>query len=225
MGESIPHSAPRDMTKLTIIARVPDSLVLAQSTDDGSTGDIEAEKRQAKSILRMLTASSPQEMRIDAGAHYFLYTILDSVCYMTLCESRYPKKLALSYLQDLAKEFSQLFGTQIDTTTRPFAFHTQFERFMVATKKLYVDTRTQRNLHKLTEELNDVQQIMSKNITEVLQRGSKLEDLSKQSESLSTESRKYRDDTAKLKYYAMLKKAIPFAVVGSIVTFLGWYML
>ena len=64
------------MTKLTIIARVPDALVLAQSTDDArcvvpcelavvrvngcSTGDIEAEKRQAKSILRMLTRSSPQ---------------------------------------------------------------------------------------------------------------------------------------------------------------------
>ena len=30
---------------------------------------------------------------------------------------------------------------------------------MVATKKLYVDTRTQRNLHKLTEELNDVHQV------------------------------------------------------------------
>jgi hypothetical protein len=41
-------------------------------------------------------------------------------------QARYPKKLALSYLHDLAKEFSQLFGTQIETTTRPFAFHTQF---------------------------------------------------------------------------------------------------
>merc|ERR1711907_241227 len=204
----------RVMTKLTMIGRVPDALILAQSTDDASTGDISAEKSQAKKILNMLTQSSPHEMRIDAGAHYFLYLVVDNVCYLTLCESRYPKKLALSYLQDLAKEFGQLFGTQVDTTTRPFAFHTQFERFMEATKKLYVDTRTQRNLHKLTEELN-----------EVLQRGAKLEDVSRQSEYLSVESKKYSDYTAKLQYYAMLKKAIPFVVVGSVVMFLGWYML
>merc|ERR1712166_89993 len=189
------------MTKLTIIARVPDALVMAQSTDDASTGDIEAEKRQAKSILRMLTKNSPQEMRIDAGAHYFLYVVLDGCCYLTLCEARYPKKLAMAYLHDLGKEFSQLFGTQIETTTRPFAFQTQFERFMEATRKLYVDTRTQRNLHKLTEELNDVHQIMTRNITEVLQRGNKLEDLAKQSEYLSVESRQYCDYTAKLKYF------------------------
>ena len=59
------------------------------------------------------------------------YLISDDVCYLTLCESRYPKKLALSYLQDLAKEFNQLFGTQIETTTRPFAFHTQFGALLV----------------------------------------------------------------------------------------------
>eukprot|EP00656_Telonema_subtile_P014268 TRINITY_DN1728_c0_g1_i1.p1 TRINITY_DN1728_c0_g1~~TRINITY_DN1728_c0_g1_i1.p1 ORF type:complete len:202 (-),score=54.26 TRINITY_DN1728_c0_g1_i1:165-770(-) len=196
-----------------------------RSTDDGSTGDIEPEKRQAKSILRMLTKHSPQEMRIDAGAHYFLYAVLDGCCYLTLCEARYPKKLAIAYLHDLAKEFNQLFGTQVETTNRPFAFQTQFERFMEATKKLYVDTRTQRNLHKLTEELNDVHSIMTRNITEVMARGGKLEDLAKQSEYLSVESKKYGDYTAKLKYYAMLKKAIPFAVVGSVVMFLCWYML
>eukprot|EP00658_Telonema_sp_P-2_P017982 TRINITY_DN1702_c0_g1_i1.p1 TRINITY_DN1702_c0_g1~~TRINITY_DN1702_c0_g1_i1.p1 ORF type:complete len:223 (-),score=61.56 TRINITY_DN1702_c0_g1_i1:408-1076(-) len=215
----------RAMTKVTYIARVPDALILAQSTDDSSTGDLEPQKRQAKQILRMLTHKSPPEMRIDAADHYFLYVIQDGCCFLTLSDGRYPKKLAISYLQDLAKEFNQLFGTRVETTTRPYAFQSEFERFMEATKKLYVDTRTQRNLHKLTEELNDVTQIMSRNINEVMQRGGKLEDLQKQSEYLSVEAGKYGDYTAKIKYYAMIKKAIPFAVVGSVVMFVGWYML
>eukprot|EP00656_Telonema_subtile_P014269 TRINITY_DN1728_c0_g1_i4.p2 TRINITY_DN1728_c0_g1~~TRINITY_DN1728_c0_g1_i4.p2 ORF type:complete len:102 (-),score=8.98 TRINITY_DN1728_c0_g1_i4:504-809(-) len=57
------------------------------------------------------------------------YAVLDGCCYLTLCEARYPKKLAIAYLHDLAKEFNQLFGTQVETTNRPFAFQTQFGVF------------------------------------------------------------------------------------------------
>ena len=42
---------------------------------------------------------------------------------------------------------------------------------MQKTKKTYMDTRTQRNLGKVKEELQDVQRIMVSNIDDVLQRG------------------------------------------------------
>mgnify|MGYP001988182781 CR=1 FL=1 len=38
--------------------------------------------------------------------------------------------------------------------------------FIQKTKRLYVDTRTQRNLNKLNEDLVDVQKIMTQNIQE-----------------------------------------------------------
>ena len=44
------------------------------------------------------------------------------MCYLTLAEKSYPKRLAFQYLEELQSEFSRLYGRQIDTATRPYAF-------------------------------------------------------------------------------------------------------
>ena len=48
------------------------------------------------------------------------------------------------------------------------------DNFIQKTKKVYEDMRTQRNLGKVTEDLVDVNQIMTKNISEILERGEKI---------------------------------------------------
>jgi hypothetical protein len=49
------------------------------------------------------------------------------------------------------------------------------DAFIQKTKKQYKDSRTQRNLNKLNEDLQDVTRIMNKNIQEVLGRGEQLD--------------------------------------------------
>jgi CO dehydrogenase/acetyl-CoA synthase gamma subunit (corrinoid Fe-S protein) len=49
------------------------------------------------------------------------------------------------------------------------------DTFIQKTRKLYVDTRTQRNLAKLNDELGEVHSIMTRNIQEVLGQGEKLD--------------------------------------------------
>ena len=49
------------------------------------------------------------------------------------------------------------------------------DTFISKTKKLYLDTRTQRNIAKLSEDLSEVHQIMTRNIAEVLGQGERLD--------------------------------------------------
>lgn len=49
------------------------------------------------------------------------------------------------------------------------------DTFIQKTKKLYQDTRTQRNISKLNDELYEVHQIMTRNVQEVLGVGEKLD--------------------------------------------------
>lgn len=49
------------------------------------------------------------------------------------------------------------------------------DTFIQKTRKLYLDTRTQRNLSKLNDDLYEVQQIMTRNIQEVLGVGDRLD--------------------------------------------------
>lgn len=44
------------------------------------------------------------------------------VCYLTMCDRAYPKKLAFQYLEDLKNEFERVYGNQIETAARPYAF-------------------------------------------------------------------------------------------------------
>lgn len=49
------------------------------------------------------------------------------------------------------------------------------DTFIQKTKKLFQDTRSQRNMAALTADLTEVHTIMSKNIAEVLGQGEKLD--------------------------------------------------
>lgn len=52
----------------------------------------------------------------------YSYIIEGRVCYLTMCDRSYPKKLAFQYLEDLKNEFERVNGNQIETAARPYAF-------------------------------------------------------------------------------------------------------
>ncbi len=61
-------------------------------------------------------------MSIESGPFTFYYVIEGDVCYLTLTDKAYPKKLAFQYLDELQSEFSRLYGPQIEGAVRPYAF-------------------------------------------------------------------------------------------------------
>ncbi|GJR53326.1 25.3 kDa vesicle transport protein [Tanacetum coccineum] len=143
------------------------------------------------------------------------------VCYLTMCDRAYPKKLAFQYLEDLKNEFERGYGNQIETAARPYAF-IKFDTFIQRTKKLYQDTRTQRNISKLNDELYEVHQIMTRNVQEVLGVGEKLDQVSQMSSRLTSDTRIYADKARDLNRQALIKKWAPVAIVLGVVFLLFW---
>ena len=97
------------------------------------------------------------------------------------------------------------------------------DTFIQRTKKLYVDTRTQRNLNKLNEELSDVQDIMKQNIQDVLGRGERLDTVMNKSSALRDASGKYAKDARHLNMLALLRKWAPIAAIGLVVFGCLWW--
>lgn len=138
-----------------------------------------------------------------------------------MCDRSYPKKLAFQYLEDLKNEFERVNGSQIETAARPYAF-IKFDTFIQKTKKLYLDTRTQRNLAKLNDELYEVHQIMTRNVKEVLGVGEKLDQVSEMSSRLTSDTRIYADKAKDLNRQAFIRKYAPVAIVIGVVIMLFW---
>ncbi|KAF9386531.1 SNAP receptor [Podila verticillata] len=201
------------MVKTTMIARVSDALPLAESMDDEQV-ELREYKSQAKLIFRKLNANSEKRCSIESGSYVFHYIIDHGVVHLCICERNYPRKLAFTYLDDLSKEFFMSYGNEIDRPgLRPYAF-VKFDTFMQKTKRLYQDTRTQSNLTKLHEDLQDVTKIMTRNMEDLLYRGETLDNLQGKSEMLLRDSAHYRKTARDVNLQALYRKYGPPAIAG-----------
>ena len=206
------------MVKLTLIARVRDGLPLAEGLDNDRESELFQYKSQAKAIFKKIAGNYPStkpppRVSIDSGKFVFHYVVdAYDVIYMALTEKQYPKKLAYGYLDELAKEFGTLYGQQVETVTRPYAF-IKFDSFIQKSKKVYLDSRTQRNMEKLNADLAEVHQIMTQNIADVLGQGQKLDRMTEMSNVLSHDAKQLAVKAKGLYHQALLKQYLPWIVI------------
>lgn len=174
------------MVRYTLIARVSDGLPLVQSSDNQNSPQLADFTTQAKLVVRRLGPGSETRCSIEGGAmtlHYLQCPPAPdpaAVVFVAICEKVYPRKLAFTYLDELAAEFTQSHGSKVpQRTLRPYAF-VAFDTFIQRTTRLYADARTAQsvkasNLDKLNDDLADVTRIMTKNMEDLLWRGDSLD--------------------------------------------------
>lgn len=74
-------------------------------------------------LKRIASAPAPaSRASLESGAFTFHYSIDGGVCYLTLAEKSYPRRLAHQYLEELQSEFSRLYGPEVEKVQRPYAF-------------------------------------------------------------------------------------------------------
>lgn len=112
------------MVLMTMIGRSEDGLVLCASTpaDSDLQGNSSVEyQNQAKQLFKTMRDNSPPQMTIETGPYVFHYLLENRICYICLCEKTFSKRLAFSYLEDLATEFQQKYGQELYRVVRPYA--------------------------------------------------------------------------------------------------------
>jgi len=200
------------MPLLTWVYRVSDPLILTAEENK----ELNEFSELAKKVFKTLRPASPQQQFIEAGDYYFLYLIENDICYLTLCDRSYPKKLAASYLDEIKKEFDIQYGPEVRMAERPYAF-IKFDTFIQRTKKLYLDTKSERNLDKVAKELSDAHRIMTKSIQDILGRGEKITNATRKTEQLLFDSRSYDRQAKWLNTTLFWRKWAPVMIVAFII--------
>lgn len=208
-----------------MIARVADGLPLAATMqeDEQSGRSILDYQNQAKMLFRKLGPQSPPKCSIETGPYLFHYLIEYEVCYLVLCEKTYSKRLAYSYLEDIAQEFHAQYGKRVNTVTRPYTF-IEFDNYIQKAKKQFSDSRSRRNLNVINNQLQDVQRIMVQNIDDVLQRGTVLSELDSKTQNLSMLTEKYKKDATYLNTKSMYVKAAVGGIVFLVFILYFWVL-
>ncbi|XP_023748083.1 25.3 kDa vesicle transport protein isoform X2 [Lactuca sativa] len=139
------------MVKLTVVGRVNDGLPISQGPLYEEDGDNTIYKQHAEFLLHEISMAAlpPSATTILLPHHHcFNYVVKNGVCFITLCDALYPRKLAFHYLQDLQKEFDKIDLSLVKQITKPYSF-IKFNNIICNIRRQYIDTRTQANLSKL----------------------------------------------------------------------------
>lgn len=210
---------------LTQVARISDGMPLVASQTPSAGIQVTAvHQQEAKDILRKITAGTPTKMSIVSGDMIFYYMTRDSLCFLTMTESRYPKRLAFLYLDEigdlvlseLVNEFDNQWRTEVDQTARPFRF-IHYDPLIQRKQRDFQDERQQRS--KLNDDLSEIQSIMKKNINDILDRGEKLDNVHNISQDLLKQSSGFKWGARKLTLQARLQQVLPMIVGGLIIVF------
>ncbi|GKZ01444.1 hypothetical protein MPSEU_001095100 [Mayamaea pseudoterrestris] len=173
-------------------------------------------------------------MSIQSGNMMFYYMARDNLCFLTLCEQSYPKRLAFLYLeqvadvftQEMIKDFGGNWRQAVDQAARPFAF-IKYDPVIQRKQRDFKDSNAPQQQFKsqLNEDLSEIHTIMKKNIDEILNRGEKLEHVSSISNELRAKSKDFKWGAKKLTWQARLQQYGPKGLIGIIVLAVIYYKL
>ncbi|ETV66543.1 hypothetical protein, variant [Aphanomyces astaci] len=220
------------MPILTFIARVSDGMLLVASME--SAGDyndnLDTYKQQGKQILKKLNQRSPGKCSIDSGAYAFHYLIEEGVCYLTLSDKNYPKRLAFLYLEDihggfideLRRDHGDNWRDTVTTVARPYAF-IKFDKYIQKKRKEYTDPSSSQNMSKLNNDLADIHNVMRQNIQEVLNRGEAIDRVSQISSNIADRSKEFKWGAKKLSLQAMYQKYGPLVAIALFVVLVVYF--
>mmetsp|Transcript_1021 Transcript_1021/g.2257 ORF Transcript_1021/g.2257 Transcript_1021/m.2257 type:complete len:225 (+) Transcript_1021:167-841(+) len=207
------------------VARVIDGLVLVASMDHASTSgsNMDVYKGQAKQLLKKLNPRSTAKMSIETNPYIFHYMIEKGICYLTLTEKSYPKRLAFLFLEEISRDFEADLHAEygddwlhtVETVGRQYAF-IKFDRVIQRKRRDYLDPNSSSNMKKLNDDLQSIHSIMRKTIDDVLDRGNKLDDVSEISKNLANESKKYKWGAKQLSMMALWKQWLPLIVIAGL---------
>lgn len=158
----------------------------------------------------------------------FYYMARENLCFLTLCEESYPKRMAFLYLEEVAdlvvselvKEYGNNWHSEIDQAARPFQF-IRYDPLIQRKQREFKDQSQQKS--KLSEDLTEIHSIMRKNIDEILNRGEKLDHVSNISNELRTKSKDFKWGATKLTWQAKLQQYGPMAV-GTLIVLIVLYV-
>lgn len=221
------------MPKLTFIGRVSDGMMLCETYEDLQQENHEL-KTLAKNTMRKL-ARAPDACVLETDLHHtFYYKIIDGVCYLTCAEAKYPKKLAMAFLEELIagfqEEMKKTWGTgesvdirsKIDTIERPY-FFIKFDRFIKKKRQVYLSPS--QDMMEAHKELEDVKNMLRQNINTLLERDRTLGEIGTMAEKLKLNSADFAKQAKKLNFAMWLRTYGVCIGVALFLLFALWYSI
>ncbi|KAG6803394.1 vesicle-associated membrane protein 7 [Apis laboriosa] len=166
----------------------------------------------------ILTKIPPQNDKLtySQGQYLFHYICENNIIYMCTTDADFQRSRAFLYLAEMKGRFLAAYGQDAQTAV-PYAMNTDFARTLASTMKHYNESNQEIDvLANALGDLDELKDIMSKNIDNVAMRGERLELLVNKTENLTANSVTFRKTSRNLARSLFWKNVKIYVIVAAI---------
>ncbi|XP_034947227.1 vesicle-associated membrane protein 7 [Chelonus insularis] len=200
----------------SVVARGP--IVLAKYAS--CTGNVEEVTEQ---ILSKVPPHN-DKLTYSQGPYLFHYICEDRIIYLCITDDEFQRSRAFLFLNEIKRRFQATYG-QGAHTALPYAMNTEFSRVLANEMKHYSESRDIDTLSKVHGELDELKDIMVRNIDNVAMRGERLELLVNKTENLTNNSVTFRKTSRNLARSLFWKNIKLYVIMGAVLIVVVYFIV
>ncbi|XP_059060020.1 vesicle-associated membrane protein 7 [Achroia grisella] len=156
------------------------------------------------------------------GSYLFHYIAENKLVYFCITDDKFQRSRAFLFLNEIKRRFIAAFGETAQTAI-PYAMNGEFARILATEMKHYSESKDLDAISKVHGELDELKDIMVKNVESMAMRGEKLELLVDKADNLATNSVTYQSTSRTLQrslFWKNIKMYVIIAMVAALAVYL-----
>ncbi|XP_021923534.1 vesicle-associated membrane protein 7 isoform X2 [Zootermopsis nevadensis] len=170
-------------------------------------------------VTQQIIAKIPSEnakLTYSHGSYLFHYICENRIIYMCITDDEFERSRAFLFLNEIKQRFQTAYGSRADTALA-YAMHTEFSQVLANEMKHYSESQEIDTISRVHGELDELKNIMVKNIDNVAMRGERLELLVNKTENLSASSVTFRKTSRNLARSMFWKNVKLYVIIGVVI--------
>ncbi|XP_014207047.1 vesicle-associated membrane protein 7 [Copidosoma floridanum] len=175
---------------------------------------------------QILAKIPPQndKMTYTQGPYLFHYSSEDQIVYMCITDDDFQRSRAFLFLNEVKRRFKTMYADGA-LTALPYAMNTEFGRVLANEMKHYSESKDLDTISKVHGELDELKDIMVKNIDNLAMRGERLELLVNKTENLTNSSVNFRKSSRNLARSLFWKSVKMYVIIALVLIFVVYMIL
>ncbi|CRK93103.1 CLUMA_CG006486, isoform A [Clunio marinus] len=153
------------------------------------------------------------------GNYLFHYICADKLIYMCITDDEFERSRAFLFLTEIKKKFLSTYGLTAATAI-PYAMNTEFSRVIANEMKACNESREYDSITRVHGQIDELKDIMVKNIENVTARGERLELLVNKSENLRDNAVSFRQTSRTLARTLFWRNVRMYLLLGLLLMFI-----
>ncbi|XP_046995013.1 vesicle-associated membrane protein 7 [Schistocerca americana] len=175
---------------------------------------------------KILAKISPENHKLTYShdAYLFHYICEDRIIYMCITDDEFERIRAFQFLAEIKQRFQLTYGARASTALA-YGMNNEFAPVLANEMRHYSESKEIDTMSRVRGDLNDLKDIMVKNIENVARRGERLELLVNKTENLSANSVTFRKTSRNLARSMFWKNVKLYVIIGVVITVLIYFIV